>query len=187
MPIIYTVITKSFIQEKKMSALINRAIMPIINEWGMSSMRLNNLIYIKEFIDRISSRTYIPDHEIIKIEKKYGVKPDVLTWGDYFQAELATTMKDADDMEFIKSLETVKFDIISSYNIFMNKEKLFFEWIENSISNMDMSDIDNLSDEEKEIIHLKILMDYYLELGIIDNFLESETLWYSSFKEAMVV
>lgn len=170
-----------------MSALINHAIMPVINEWGISSMRLNNLIYIKEFIDRISSRKYMPDHEIVEIEKKYGVKPDILTWGDYFQAELATSMKHAGDMEFLKAIETVKFDIISSYNIFMNKEKVFFEWIESSVRNMDLSDINSLTGEEKEIIHLKILMDYYLELGITDNFLESESAWYSSFKEAMVI
>jgi len=170
-----------------MSALINRAIIPIINDRGISSMRLSDLIYIKEFIDRISSRTYMPDNEIQEIEKKYGEKPDVITWGDFFQAEIATSMKNADDSEFINAIETVKFDIISSYNIFNDKEKVFFEWIENSIGNIDTSDMTNLADEEKEIIHLKILMDYYLELGITDNFLESETLWYSSFKEAMVV
>lgn len=170
-----------------MSALINHAIIPVINEWGISSMRLNNLIYIKDFVDRIATRNYMPDHEITEIEKKIGVKPDILTWGDYFQAELATSMKNASDAEFLKVLDTVKFDLISSYYIFMNKEKVFFEWIESSIRNMETSYIISLTDEAKEIIHLKILMDYYLELGITDNFLESETRWYSSFKEAMVV
>jgi hypothetical protein len=170
-----------------MPALINRAIIPIINDRGISAVRLNNLIYIKEFIDRVASRLYLQDIEIERIEKKYGVKPDIITWGDYFQAEIATSMKNVSDLEFLRAIETVKFDIISSYSIFMNKEKIFFEWIDNSIRNMDMSDITNLNDEEKEIIHLKILMDYYVELGITGNFLESETLWYTSFKEAKVV
>ena len=167
--------------------LINRAVLPIINDRGISSIRLNELIDVKEFIDRISTRHYMQIDEIEKLEKKFGEKPDVVTWGDFFQAEMATSMKDIDDCGFIKAFETVKFDMISSYMIFNNKDKIFFEWIENSIRKIDMAEMETITEEDKEIIHLKILMDYYLELGIADKFLESETSWYSSFKEAMVM
>ena len=46
---------------------------------------------------------------------------------------------------------------------------------------------DEHTDEEKEIVHLKILKDYYIDLGIKDNFSETTLKWYYSFKEAMAI
>jgi len=170
-----------------MNNLINRAIIPVINTVGITSLRLNHLIYIKEFIERISTKPYMGVDELNRLEAQYGVHPDIITWGDYFQAEMATAMKDSGDDEFLKTFETVKFDMISCYLIFKDKGSDFFEWIENSFNQIDVSDIDNRTDDERELVHLKILMDYYLELGITDNFYESELNWYSSFREALAI
>ncbi len=170
-----------------MNNLINRAIIPIINDRGITSERMLQLIYIKDFIDRISAKPYMKDEELVRLEAQYSVTPDIISWGDYFQAEMATSMKDESDDEFLKALETVKFDMISSYLIFKDKGSEFFEWIENSFNNIVIDDVKILSDEDKEIVHLKILMDYYREIGITGNFFESELNWYSSFKEALAI
>ncbi|HNX22783.1 MAG TPA: hypothetical protein PKG60_01965 [Spirochaetota bacterium] len=170
-----------------MNNLINRAIIPVINDRGISSLRMSHLIYIKEFIERISTKSYMKDEDLTRLEAQYGEIPDIITWGDYFQAEMATTMQFKNDDEFIRAFETVKFDMISSYMIFKDKGSDFFEWIENSFGNLIIDDTDNLSDEDKEIVHLKILMDYYQEIGITDRFAESELNWHSSFREALAI
>ncbi len=170
-----------------MNNIINRAIIPVINEKGISSLRMTHLIYIKEFIERISSKPYMKEDELVRLENQFGVRPDIISWGDYFQAEIATSMIHKDDDEFMKAFETIKFDMMSSYFIFKEKGSEFFEWVENSFNNIDIDDIDNLCDEDKEIVHLKILMDYYQEIGITDRFSESEINWHSSFKEALAI
>jgi sulfur relay (sulfurtransferase) DsrC/TusE family protein len=77
--------------------------------------------------------------------------------------------------------------MISSYIIFKNKGADFFEWIESSHSAIEKKDEDELTDEDKEIIHLRILMNYYTEIGIADRFFESEMKWHSSFSDALAV
>ena len=170
-----------------MNDLINRAIIPVINDRGISSLRMTHLIYLKEFIERISTKPYMKEEELNRLEEQFGVRPDIITWGDYFQAEMATTMKTKSDDEFIKAFETVKFDMISSYHIFKDKGSDFFEWIENSFGNVETDEVDSLSDEDKELVHLKILMDYYQEIGIADRFSESELNWHLSFREALAI
>ena len=170
-----------------MNSLINRAVIPLINRMGISSLRMMNLIYIKEFIDRISTKSYFHEDELERLERQFGVKPDIITWGDYFQAEIATSAKTLNDDEFMKIFETVKFDMISSYIIFKNKGTDFFEWIERLYSDIEMKDVDLLTDDDKTIMHLRILMSYYTEIGIADRFFESELKWHSSFSNALAV
>ncbi len=167
-----------------MKEVINRALMPVINENGMSIERMSSLIHIKEFIDRISGRDYLGMDDLTRLEQRYGVIPDVATWGDYFQAELGTTFRDMSDQIFFGAIDTVKFDMISSFLIFEGKDETFFNWIEDAFLDI-VSEIDeNYTTEEQEIIHLKILKDYYIDLGLRNTFSESEMLWHSSFHEA---
>jgi hypothetical protein len=170
-----------------MNSLINKAVIPLINRMGISSLRMTHLIYIKEFIDRISTKSYFHEDELKRLETQFGVKPDIISWGDYFQAEIATSAKTLSDDEFVKIFETVKFDMISSYIIFKNKGADFFEWIEKLYSDIEMKDVDQLTDEDNEIVHLRILMSYYTEIGIVDRFFESEIKWHSSFSNAFAV
>lgn len=170
-----------------MHEMITGALLPVINENGISTSRLNELIYIRDFINRISSRNYIDDDALKSIEEKFGVKPDIITWGDFFQAEMATTLKNAGDEEFFKASETVKFDMISSYLIFRNKGPEFFEWVDNSFSLITSKDQSEPAEDESEIIHLRILMDYYVELRINGNFTEAELKWHSSFNQALAI
>ncbi|MCL1864867.1 MAG: hypothetical protein FWF73_03550 [Spirochaetes bacterium] len=170
-----------------MNRIINSAVIPLINSFGISSLRMMHLIYIKEFIDRISTKPYLHSDEVKILEEQFGVKPDILSWGDYFQSEIAVSAKCLSDDEFVRIFETFKFDMISSYIIFKNKGTDFFEWIENLYAGIEKKDVDQLTDEDNEIIHLRILMNYYKEMGIADRFSESELKWHSSFSEALAV
>jgi len=170
-----------------MKDLINRALMPVINENGMSIERMQTLIHIKDFIDRISGRDYISMDDLAKLRERYGVIPDVATWGDYFQAELGTTFREMSDEIFFRAIDTVKFDMISSYRIFEGKDDVFFGWIEDAYGDIVSMKSEAFSEEEQEIIHLKILKDYYIDLGIKNVFTEAELMWHSSFGEAMAM
>jgi len=170
-----------------MKELINRALMPVINENGMTIERMICLIHIKDFIDRISGKNYLSMDDLTKLEERYGVIPDVATWGDYFQAELGTTFRGMSDEIFFRAIDTVKFDMISSYMIFEGKDEVFHDWIEEAYEDIISVNCESFSDEEQEIIHLKILKDYYIDLGIKNAFTEAEVMWHSSFKEAVAM
>jgi hypothetical protein len=170
-----------------MKHLINEAILPMINSGSMSLYRIEELVYIKEFIDRNTSKKYLETEDVEKIKAKYGVMPNVITWGDYFQTEMATALRDKSDEEFMRAVNTVKFDIISSNMIFSSKPSEFFEWVDKSYFEILVNDKTDFNDEEKEIIHLKIMKDYYSDMCVVDNFTQAEMKWYLSFEEAAAI
>jgi len=170
-----------------MQEIINEAIIPMINDGLFSAGRLNSLIYIKSFIDRISSKNYIDKESVYNIQQKYGVLPNIITWGDYFQTEMACSLLYLTDNEFCKAVDTLKFDMISGYLIFSTKEIDFFNWVRESYEVIMTENKTDFSEDEKEILHLKILMDYYIELDLKNCFTDAEMRWYQPFKSAMVI
>jgi hypothetical protein len=170
-----------------MKNLINEAILPMINSGLMSLYRIEELVYIKEFIDRNTSKKYLEPADVDRIKEKYGVLPNVITWGDYFQTEMATALRDKSDEEFMRAVNTVKFDIISSNMIFSSKPSEFLEWVDKRYFDLLVNDKNDFSDEEKEIIHLKIMKDYFTDMNVVDNFSQSEMKWYLSFEEAAAI
>ncbi len=167
-----------------MENIMNGALMPVINKYGMSSERMEALISLKEFLDRLCSKKHIAHEVVHDVEKKYGFSPNIITWGDYFQSELATMYASSLDSDLIKAVDTVKFDVISSYLIFNEQSIEFFEWVDR-LPNENFSK--DSSQEEQEYAHLKILKNYYVEMGIENEFLESEMEWYSSFDNAVAI
>ncbi len=170
-----------------MKEIINNALIPMVNEGLIGASRILSLIEIKEFIDNISTRGYIENRDADEIKKKYGVMPDIISWGDYFQTELASALVNKSDEEFFLAIETVKYDMISSHIIFSEKESDFFRWVDENYYQILSCGKEEHTDEEKEIVHLKILKDYYVDLGITDSFSEATLEWYHSFKEAMAI
>ena len=170
-----------------MKELMNEAVVTLINEGKLSMNKVNHLIYIKEFIDRISTKNYISQETALDLCKKYGVMPNNITWGDYFQSELAINLQHVSDDEFSTAVDTVKFDMLASFTIFSEKEEVFFEWVENTYQEIITYNLDHYSEEEEEVLHLKILMDYFNDLGIVDKFKESEKSWLESFNEAEAI
>jgi hypothetical protein len=166
---------------------INEAVVPMINDGLISVFRIEGLFYIKEFINRISSKKYLEEASIEKINQKCGVMPTVTSWGDYFQTEMASSLMCLSDDEFDKAVDTLRFDMMASYIIFHEKNEDFFKWIENSHNDILSLKCENFTEEEEEILHLRILMDYYLNCGVIDRFTDAEWAWYNSYCEAQVV
>lgn len=170
-----------------MEYLINEELIGLINSGELSLTKIKDLVYIKEFIDRVSSESYLEEGALREIIKTHGTAPTVLTWGDYFQTELAFDLHRASDEEFSRAVDTVRFDIISSYLIFSEQDITFFEWVDNSY----MSAMENheilTAEEIEEAMHLKILMDYYTNLGLINGFTSEELKWHRAFESAAAV
>ena len=113
-----------------MQEVINEALIPMINEGLISVPRIHELIYIKEFVDRVSSRRFVDSESEKKLRSRFGVSPSVITWGDYFQTELATALLHVSEEEFTRSVDAVRYDIISSCQIFTGKGRDFIDWVE---------------------------------------------------------
>lgn len=166
-----------------MENILNNAVLPFVNQGKLSMRKVNDLIEIKTFVDRNCTRKYLTSGTPDSLFRKYGVYPDVVTWGDFFQTELAADAVKYTDEEFSSVCDTVKFDMMSSYQIFSGQTIEFFEWVESFSSEIINSGVDNYTHEESEILHLKILKDYYMNMGVADNFTPEEILWYNSFGE----
>lgn len=170
-----------------MQQVINEAIIPMINEGMLSVRRIIDLIRIKEFIDNVATKVYLEKGSAEEIRERCGAFPSIITWGDYFQTEMASQLLYLSDDEFSKAVETVVYDIISSQIIFSEKGEEFFQWVDYNYYKVITQKKENYEPEEVETLHLKILKDYFTDLGIVDNFSDSLMDWYYSFKEAEAI
>lgn len=164
-----------------MEKLVNENVVQLINSGQLSGVKLTQLIALKEFIDRLAQNNYVSEDVVSDMVSKYGVKPGIVTWGDYFQTELAYDSVDYTDEEFLRVITTVKFDIMSSYEIFSTQGYEFFDWIEDNFKTIIEKENVDYTEEEQEVLHLKILKDYYINMNLENKFTEDEVSWYSSF------
>jgi hypothetical protein len=170
-----------------MEYILNDELIAMVNNGSLNMTKIQCLLVIKEFIDRVSTTKYLEDHLVKKIVEMHNTKPSVITWGDYFQTELAFDLMGESDEDFIKAVETVKYDIISSYEIFYGKDELFFEWVDLYYNGIEMEKENISKDEYEEASHLNILKDYYNSLKIGNYFTSNEMSWYNEFREAVAV
>ncbi len=167
-----------------MEVILNEAVVAMVNDGNISIDRMDELIYIKDFIDRISTEKYLKEEDVSNLKNKFGVLPTVLTWGDYFQTEMATSFLGKSDDEFFMASSTLRFDMIAAFEVFSGKGSGFLDWVD-SIHEEIVSEKDSgYSPEEEEILHLKILKSYFFDLGVSDNFTQSELDWFIDFREA---
>ena len=144
---------------------INPAIDDMLAHKKLSNLKLEKLIFLKKLVDKVASKPYLPDSEVKKIENKFGVKPDVITWGDYFQTHTASEHWEKSDQEFNTIINTIHFDLIASVMIFANKSNQFFTDVEDAFQAV-VSKSEIIRPEDEEITHLHILMTYYKEMGL---------------------
>jgi hypothetical protein len=166
-----------------MEKMVSDCLLPFINQGTLTMEKVVLLSDLKEFLDRVSSKNYIGENTIASLINKFGVEPEIISWGDYFQSELAFDSINYTVEELHKVIQTIKFDVMSAYQIFAEHEAEFFEWVESNSNEIIMNETNDYSEEEQEIIHLKILKDYYCNMGIIDAFTIEELRWYASFSE----
>ena len=168
-----------------MEKILNDAVTQLVSDGRIPMERVHKLIEFKDFIDRISDLTYISAETSASLTSRFGVSPDIVTWGDYFQADLAMAAVQCDDEEFDTMLDTVRFDIMAAWDICSSNGQEFFEWVDTAATELWLTgkEESELNDEEKEIAHLKVLVDYFTGMGLNGNFYESELIWYHTFFE----
>lgn len=166
-----------------MKSLINETIVPLIADGRVSSEKVRELTSIKELIDRVSDKKYLVNTTPEAMKKKYGSEPTIVTWGDYFQVELAMSSLTCSQEDFSRMCDTVRFDLMAAWDIFSSNPEEFQGWVMERSNEIYMSGKNPAkhTEDEQETMHLRILLDYYTELHINGNFYESELIWYHDF------
>ncbi len=163
---------------------LHSQLQPLVQKGQLSAKKIVSLIELKEFIDKYARTLFIPEEEIEMLEKKYGAKPEIITWSDYFQTEVASRFFFYSDEEFIKIVETIRFDIISSILIFKNKSNEFKNKIKEEALILSGVEKEQYTDEEEQIMHLSILLQYFEEMNLEQAEIEKEDYhWFESFIE----
>lgn len=145
---------------------INPALQDMIARNQLSENKIEQLVILKRFIDRMAGCNHLQEEELQKLESQYGVRPDVITWGDYFQTRIASDHWEKTDPEFEKIIETIHFDIIASVLIFTQKDESFMIDIDERCYILSQDSHDTATPEEEEYIHLGILLNYYREMRL---------------------
>jgi hypothetical protein len=140
-------------QRGNMNTLINETVVHVINQNGLSGSKIRDLIGIKEFADRVSGYPYLHESRRKELAAKFGEEPRVQTWGDYIQSELAADAGFYSDEEFSRVVDTVRFDLISAWEIFSKNGVEFFEWVDAKAEELFSAEREYFNEEEQEIIH----------------------------------
>lgn len=151
----------------------------------LSGRKIAELVRLKETVDRFAVSKYVSDDALKKLVERYGVGPDIVTWGDYFQTEIASLYNELPDRDFSKIIDTVRFDLISAVKIFQGKSPEFFNMVEaDGLAAYGMPR-ETWSEREEEQAHLYILMQYYHELGLAAAALApADETWFNGFVAA---
>lgn len=161
---------------------IHQQLQPLIDKGQLSARKIVALIELKEMVERFANVPFIPEEEIELIEQKFGAKPDIITWGDYFQTEVASRYFHYSDEDFEKIVSTIHFDIISSILIFKNKSEEFKDKIKEEALILNGMEKEKFTEEDEQILHLSILLQYYEEMGLEKAELSKEDMeWFESF------
>jgi hypothetical protein len=85
----------------------------------------------------------------------------------------------AADEKFSRMIDTARFDIIAAWDICSSNGTEFLQWVNEAATELWLTGQDDsaLNDEEKEIAHLKVIVDYFTGMGLNGNFYESELIW----------
>lgn len=161
---------------------IHPQLQTLVEKGQLSAKKIVLLIELRELVEKYAQLPFIPEEEVLELEAKYGAKPDIITWGDYFQTEVASRFFYISDDEFEKIIQTIRFDIISSILIFKNKSEEFKNKIKEEVLVLQGMEKENLTEEDEQILHLSILLQYYEEMGLEKAQLDQEdVLWFESF------
>lgn len=157
----------------------------MIKRGQLSQSKLTDLCFVKKFVDGVATTDYVGDLEAKQLKETYGAFPDVLTWGDYFQTEIASDFFDSPDDEFHKIIQTVRFDLIAAIKIFHGKPAQFFEIVKERALEAGSRPEEQWSGDDEEAVHLGILCRYFEEMGLDRATVSEEDLqWFDTFSIA---
>ncbi len=104
---------------------LNPELFDMMKQGKLSAGKILNLIALKELVDRFAVTPFIEKDKLEQIKEKTGVEPDILTWGDYFQTEIASRYFEKSEFEFLKIFVTFRIDHISAQLKFSGNQNSF--------------------------------------------------------------
>jgi hypothetical protein len=161
---------------------LNPELFDMVKTGKLSGEKIVQLIRLKELVDSYATKPFVENEKLEEIKAKFGVYPDIISWGDYFQTEIASRYFDSPIEKFKTIIDTIRFDLISASLIFQSKSEVFRDKVRSEALISKSIDSYLWSFENEESIHLEILLDYYENLGLGEKPLPvSERIWYESF------
>ena len=160
---------------------LNPTLMDMVMRGQLSAQRIAALVRLRDNVDRMAASQYVSDAEASALELKYGAKPEIRTWGDYFQTEIASAHFDKSDAEFEQVLATVRFDLIAAALIFEGKPSEFFASVESEALTAHGSE-QPWTPEQEEAVHLDILRNYFINMGLAASAISAaDRTWFEDF------
>ncbi|RHX88610.1 hypothetical protein [Leptospira stimsonii] len=162
---------------------LNPELFDMMKQGKLSAGKILDLIALKELVDRFAMTPFIEEEKVAEIRERTGVEPDILTWGDYFQTEIASRYFEKSEPQFKKIIETIRFDLISAHLIFSGKPEYFQDTVRGQALISKSIDSTFWTLEDEEAIHLDTLLEYFVQMGIGEKPLTvSDRIWYESFE-----
>ncbi|MCC5815770.1 MAG: hypothetical protein JJT78_13540 [Leptospira sp.] len=169
-------------QRMEQRSELNPELFEMVKSGKLSSNKILGLISLKNLVDNYATKPFIENAKLEEMKEKFGVYPDILTWGDFFQTEIASKFFDLKDDKFQNIIDTIRFDLVSAYLIFSGKPDTFKDQIRTEALISKSIDSYLWSFDNEENVHLEILLDYFENLGLGKKPLPlSEKIWYESF------
>ncbi len=162
---------------------LNPELFDMMRQGKLSANKILALISLQGIVDKFACKPFLEEEKLAEIKERTGVEPDILTWGDYFQTEVASRFFDKTDADFSQIVDTIRFDLISSHLIFSDKPDYFTDSVRGQalVSRSIDTSFWTMGDEEN--VHLEILLDYFQQMGLGDKPLSiSDRVWYESFE-----
>lgn len=161
---------------------INPALESMITRGLLGDCKIRELIRLKQIVDRFALAPYRSQEEVHTLKEQYGVEPDVISWSDYFQTEIASQFHHVSDDEFVRIVDTVRFDLISASLIFTGKPKSFIDRIDSEGIAVYELPRKSWSADQEEAAHLFILKNYFVEMKLHENRICAEDrAWFDEF------
>lgn len=163
---------------------MNSELNDMVRRGQLSKNKIESLVYLKRLVDGYATTRFVSEQEEQRLKERFSVAPSVITWGDYFQTEIASRYFELSDEEFFKVIETIRFDLVSAIQIFQGKSEAFFEKVDGEAMIASSRDEGEIEETDSEALHLQVLMKYYREMGLDGVEIDPVDLnWFDSFLE----
>lgn len=163
---------------------INPELNDMLLRGQLSGRKIAELVRLKETVDQFAQTMYVPGKEMAELKERFGVEPNIQSWGDYFQTEIASQYFQVEDVEFIRLVDTVRFDLISAIKIFQGKPEEYCRSIQAQGLTSFGTQRENWDRSHEEDAHMYILLQYFQEMGLAQCQLSVEDeSWFEGFMD----
>ncbi|XDD43504.1 hypothetical protein AB3N58_03905 [Leptospira sp. WS60.C2] len=161
---------------------VNPELMPMIRQGLLTPEKVAILSELHNMVERFAGSLYTDEEAQKKILEKTGAVPDLITWGDYFQTEVASRFYLESEDSLRRIVDTIRFDLISAHLIFSGKPDHYKDKIRADV--LFSKGFDSaMPNQNLESQHLEILLNYFenMDLGNKPLSLQDKA-WYESFQ-----